>query len=255
MGTVYETDQPAAAVYEALVDLLPDVQALLVRSYKNPPPYEERVTNRTSPDDILLQARKLRSAKGLPFWDAIVLEVIAEGSIEDWLLEGLLFHQEPIGKPLEISRGEVQADGIVTAVAKAQVPYPWALLSEVVCADGMQTHFPMLDFRCEISPSNLKSVEAIARRLLSCPWAVIESERSYHLVGAELLTFRELAAFFGRALLLGPIVDRHYIAHQLLNGSAALRIVAAPNKVGLRVRRTTFPHMGNFESIRPQAGG
>jgi hypothetical protein len=243
MAAVYEIDQPAVAVYESIVDLLPEVRALLVREYKKPPPYEERVRGQTAANDLLLRARNLRRSKGLPFWDAIVLEVIAEGSIDDWLLEGLLFHQEPIGNALEISRDNIKTDGIVTLVERARVSYPWALLSEVICANGMRKHLPMLDFRCEISHLNLQSVTTIAHRLLSCPWTVIESERSYHLVGADLLTFRDLAAFFGRALLLGPIVDRHYIAHQLLNGGAALRIISDSTKPGLRARLTTFPYI------------
>ena len=255
MPTTHETNEPCAAVYEAIVDLLPDVRALLVRAYKNPPPYEERVRGRSRTNDVLLRARNLRMSKGLPFWDAIVLEMIAEGSIDDRLLDGLLFHQEPIDDLLEVSRDEIEAEGILKAVERAHIPYPWAVLSEVVCVDGTRKHFPMMDFRCELSHSSLQSVKAIAIRLLSCPWTVIESERSYHLVGAELLTFRELAAFFGRSLLLGPIVDRHYIAHQLLNGTAALRIVAAPGKAGLRARLTTFPDIGKFERARPQRDG
>ena len=184
----------------------------------------------------------------------MVLEMMAEGSIEDWFLEGLLFHQAPVGDPLEIPREKIQTDGIIAAVECSKVPYPWALLSEVLCTGGVRMHLPMLDFRCEISPYNLKSIEAIARRLLSCPWTIIESERSYHLVGVALLTLQELSVLFGQALLLGPIVDRHYIAHQLINGHAALRIVAAPDKVGLRARLTTLPeiakNVGGSGSIR-----
>jgi hypothetical protein len=164
----YETDRPAATVYQTIVELLPQVRALLVRAYKNPPPYEERISNWNSANDILLRARRLRESKGLPFWDAVVLEIIAEGSIEDWLLDGLLLHQDPVDGALEISREEVQTNGIVAAVETARIPYPWAVLSEVVCVDGVRRHFPMLDFRCGISRPNLRSVEAIAGRLLTC---------------------------------------------------------------------------------------
>jgi hypothetical protein len=53
---------------------------------------------------------------------------------------------------------------------------------------------------------------------------------------------RELAKFFGKAILLGPLVDRNYVAHQLINGSAALRIVSLAGKAELQTRVTTFPH-------------
>ncbi len=78
-------------------------------------------------------------------------------------------------------------------------------------------------------------------RPLDCPWVIIESEQSYHLLGASLISDRELTKFFGRAILLGPLVDRNYVAHQLINGNAALRVVNAPSGTGLKTRMTTFP--------------
>ncbi len=99
-----------------------------------------------------------------------------------------------------------------------------------------------LDIRCSMSRANFVSLEQVADRLLDCPWALIESECSYHLIGASLLTEREFAKFFGKAILFGPLVDRNYVAHQLINGCAALRIVNPNGKSGLWTRATTFPN-------------
>lgn len=241
MSAVYSTNRSAVAAYEALVNLAPGLSTLFVRPYKIPPQYEQRVAAAKSATGTLTRARQLRVDVGLPFWDAVVLDILSRGHMEDWLVDGLLFHQEPVGAPLAISRKEIQTEGILKAVERAGVPYPWAVLSEVAYDHGGRKHIPMLDFRCEISPSNLRSVENIATRLMDSPWALIESERSYHLIGAQLLSFEGLAAFYGRALLLGPIVDRHYIAHQLVNGHAALRVTVAPGRRGLTTRLATFP--------------
>ena len=121
-------------------------------------------------------------------------------------------------------RAEALSLGIVATVEHAGISRPWAVLSEVTDSNGERAHLPMLDLRCEHSAANLLSVQRIAEHLLECPWVIIQSPRSYHIVGATLFAEAELTAFYGKSILCGPIVDRHYVAHQLINGIAGLRI-------------------------------
>jgi hypothetical protein len=176
---------------------------------------------------------------------------MATGPIEESIFDGALYHQSLSKTLLEVPRADVLNPGIAVTVKKAGIPYPWAVLSRVHSKDAAEHHVPMLDFRCSISGPNLVLLQLVAKRLLDCPWVLIESEHSYHLLGASLLTDRELAKFFGKAILLGPLVDRNYVAHQLINGSAALRILNLAGKTGLKTRVTTFPPNA-WENLTPR---
>lgn len=46
----------------------------------------------------------------------------------------------------------------------------------------------------------------------------------------KILTQPEFEKFLGTALLLAPIVDRAYIAHQLIEGRCALRLTPGGGK-------------------------
>ena len=239
---MYRLYKPAESAYQALVRQLPQVTSLFVTPYRNAPDYENRMKGSVRADEILQRSRNRRAEQGTPFWDAVILEAMATGPIDEIILDGALYHQS-LGKTLlEVSRRDVLGPGIVAIVEKAGIPYPWAMLSRVRAEGGAENHLPMLDFRCSISEVNLVSLQRVAERLLDCPWVLIESEHSYHLLGASLMGDRELAKFFGTAILLGPLVDRNYVAHQLINGSAALRIVNLAGKAELQTRVTTFPH-------------
>lgn len=239
---MYRIDKSAEAAYQALVRLLHHVSSIFVAPYQFAPDYEIRLKGSVRAEKILQRARNRRTKYGIPFWDAVILEGMTTGPIDESILDGALYHQSTGETLLEVSRNDVLGIGIVATVEKAGIPYPWAVLSRVRADDGTEYHFPMLDFRCPISEANLMSLQRVAERLLDCPWVLIESECSYHLLGASLLSDRELAKFFGASILFGPLVDRNYVAHQLLNGSGALRIVSVAGKTGLKTRVTTFPH-------------
>ena len=239
---MYRVDKSAEAAYRALVRQLPQLRSTFVTPYQLAPDYKSRLKEAPETERIFQQARDLRARHGIPFWDAVILEAMAAGPIEEFILEGVVYHQNMGGSLLEVPRSDVLGPGIAASVEKAGIPYPWAVLSRVRVEGGEDYHFPMLDIRCSISEANLVSLERLADRLFDCPWALIESECSYHLIGASLLTEREFTKFFGKAILFGPLVDRNYIAHQLINGCAALRIVNPKGKSGLRTRATTFPN-------------
>lgn len=247
---MYPIDKPAESAYRALVRQLPQVTSLFVVPYRSAPDYERRIIGSSRVDEILHRSRNRRAEQGTPFWDAVILEAMAIGPIEEIILDGALYHQSLGETLLEVSRRDVLGSGIVAIVERAGIPYPWAVLSKVRTEGGGENHLPMLDFRCSISEVNLMSLQRVAGRLLDCPWVLIESEHSYHLLGAKLMSDRGLTEFLGRAILLGPLVDRNYAAHQLINGSAALRVVSVPGRAELQTRVTTFPHNTWEDSIQ-----
>lgn len=92
------------------------------------------------------------------------------------------------------------------------------------------SHIPMMDFRCEPSDRSLEFVVKAMRKLGQRKGIVLESGRSYHYYGFELLDEEEWRDFMHRSLLLTPFVDPRYIGHRLLAGTARLRITASRGK-------------------------
>ena len=126
-----------------------------------------------------------------------------------------------------MSRGDVLEGGLEQAAQRAGLSRPWALLSSVELESGEVHHLPMLDFACPKSAANLESVVRACEMLVQAPFVLLETCASYHLVGSKPIDARTAAAFYGKAILLGPLVDRGYIGHQLIEGRAALRVSGA----------------------------
>ena len=89
--------------------------------------------------------------------------------------------------------------------------------------DDKVMHLPMLDFHCRASSDNDALVVAVLKEL-GLQGYVAKSGRSYHYYGRRLMSEQDLITMLGRALLYSPIIDRAWIAHQLLERSCGLRI-------------------------------
>jgi hypothetical protein len=76
-------------------------------------------------------------------------------------------------------------------------------------------------FACDLRQ---RIAAAVAVRLLPSGGLIVDSGHSYHLVGSHPVTPDGLIDFLARASLFGSIVDRAYIAHQILERRCALRI-------------------------------
>lgn len=96
--------------------------------------------------------------------------------------------------------------------------------------DGLVRHLPMMDFRCEPSPNGQKLVGSSMRRLGQAKGVILESGRSYHFYGFDLLTEECWLEFMYRSLLLTPFTDPRYIGHRLLGGAARLRVTSSSGK-------------------------
>ena len=82
----------------------------------------------------------------------------------------------------------------------------------------------MLDFSVEASRESEEWVLG-SLRLLGCRGLLIQSGRSYHYYGAELFGALEMRDFLAKALLFGGLVDRRWVAHQLIEGCCGSGLV------------------------------
>ena len=207
--------------YVAVVRSLPQVSAIRLRAYKTPPEYEERLGGGERARWLAKEARRLRWQHGIPFWDGVLLSAVKRAFVDRTVVQGVAFHQIQSDETIRVDRHTLLEKGLPNTASQH---LSWAVISAVEVENGGARHLPMMDFRCPVAADSLGNVVRISEKLVDHPFVILNTQRSYHLLGAVLLDFPEFVGFLGRANMFGPIVDRAYISHQLIEGCAALRI-------------------------------
>jgi len=150
--------------------------------------------------------------------------------IPEGILEAVSFHQR-IGETRFAVKVEELTPGFVRQLMERAAPTSlFSLCSQVQLKNGSTKHIPMIDFLCPKSQRSLEVVRRVAARLGAGGGFILESDRSYHFYGSQLLSDWELVRFLASALLFAPVVDQTWIAHQLIDKCCALRL--GPHKAG-----------------------
>jgi hypothetical protein len=190
---------------------------------------QDRLGGDARSQEVLAAGLRIREQLGLPFWDAVLVSCFGAGVAAFPVLDQARFHNSPPARTIPIERLDWSAaylDGILNETKSDTI---LVINSRVRLSDGGHRHIPMLDFHC---PPNSRN-EALALRVSSlvCPSGgyLLESGKSYHFYGKGLISERDLPAFLGHALLFSPVIDRAWIAHQLIEGACGLRISAKAN--------------------------
>ena len=177
-------------------------------------------------------ARSRYKATGRAFWDELLeIGAAGDGELRSTVLHQALYHR---GEHEGQVDSELDLDPFLADLATGKfVMMPdremVALTSQVVTTEGKMLHLPMLDFRL---PSAIDTLPVALDVLtaLGAPGLLVDSGRSYHYYGNQLMTFSELARFLGRAQLLSPLVDQRWVGHQLVSGKCALRVSTDPER-------------------------
>ena len=221
----------AAQALGVLLSSLQDVKEVRLAECRPLPPLQLRLNFTDAERLVFERALTLRSHTGLSFWDAALLTLPeVPGAMR--LLDAATAHVSFHGHEIPLSWCSAAVGGIEQACSEFvdTSGASLAFLSEVVCHDGSLRHLPMIDFHAFKSLPNQQIVEAVAKRLFPSGSILLESGESYHAYGTELLTEAEFRGFMGKALLCAPIVDRAYLAHQIIEGRCALRLTPGGGK-------------------------
>jgi hypothetical protein len=97
-------------------------------------------------------------------------------------------------------------------------------VSKVGLTGRRSAHIPMMDFVCVPSPRSLDLLVRLLKDLRQGRGYLLESGRSYHYYGFQLLTEEEWRVFLGKCLLMSGFTDDRYIGHQLADGHCVLRL-------------------------------
>lgn len=216
----------ASDLYRAIVRANIDVKEVFWTTLAVPKTVQQRIAFSPELFPTIELADELRRNTGLPFWESLFIESLRQGHIDERLLDAALFHQKTTSNLRRFPRNEVLAGCLKDLQATPVDGQMNVFMSRVDIGFGEEAHIPMLDFRCEVSSENLRVVQQISSRLFVGDVAILNSGKSYHAVGLKLVCWDELHDLLMKSLMFSPIVDRAYVAHQLLERQCCLRISA-----------------------------
>ena len=211
----------AADAYAKILLSHHEAQHVSVYKYSSPPPLQQRIIITPSEQSLIDLALVLRKDTHLPFWNALFTACIKSQSHSRELIEAAFFHNGP-GEPHAYDRTAIES-GTLEALARSGQKN-LGLSSLVHDNHHRSWHLPLLDFHCDISPMNEALAALICSHLMPGGYVLIDSGDSYHACGLTLLSPHERVQMLGRALLATPVVDGHYIAHQLQQDASSIRI-------------------------------
>lgn len=206
----------------------PKIESFTAVEYADPPLIQERIPGIEN-TVVFTQGSKMRRETLLPFWDSALAQAL-QGSLEvHQIIDSALFHntQPEVSHTIEAANAENHLDNLLSEEWNEST---LALSSSVKLSDGSQRHIPMLDFHIPANDVTYQTVIKCLNSLAVGKFAIVDSGKSFHAYGMSLLDPSRLRDFLSRALLLSPIVDTRYIAHQLCDNKCKLRVVATPRK-------------------------
>lgn len=164
------------------------------------------------------KAMNIRNIYKLPFWDSMMLTYFNNKVTSDEILNCAIKHNSPI-ESIETTN--------VTLIVKILEENPnenIAFNSKVILKNNEIRHLPLLDFHIPVSDFNLIQIKKVLTFLGMKVGYILYSGESYHFIGNELLDEKSLVDFLSRSLFFSPIIDRAWIAHQLIERSCSLRV-------------------------------
>jgi len=195
------------------------IEGINIHSYPDVPQLQDRLSFNDLENYHYDNALKLRQNDNIPFWDALMLSFYNKKQFSVQILENVLNNHA--SRTLElIPRKEVLKNRLV-ALTDTTVNY--AINSKIISNEGKIRHLILLDFHIPESSQNQKVVEEVLKILKVKNGYLINSGKSYHFFGQDLIAPASLTKFLGRCLFFTPIIDKTWIAHQLMERSCSIR--------------------------------
>jgi len=166
--------------------------------------------------DLIAKAQKKKKTEGIRFWNALLSIFVEEGIYNRELLDEVFYHQ-PNRDFAYVNRENLEE------FLETRKTTPQAINSKVLMIDGSSRHIPLLDFKVP-SKQGHDNLVADCVRAMGLRGYVLDSGRSYHFIGSDLISESELMDLLAKFVLLDPISDKAWAAHQIIERSASLRV-------------------------------
>lgn len=211
----------APIAYRELLLQWVDVESVDIFEYEAPSRMQDRIAMKETERRLVEHANHMRRGTGVPFWEAVFATCSIEGECPDSIVTAALFHNGQ-GVQRSVSRRQI-GDGLLEQ-ATANSSGVVALGSKVIRKDGVRGQLNFLDFHCSVSEQSQTLVHCVCRRLMPYGFIVLDSGGSYHACSVKMVSDEERIRTLAAAVLLSPLVDARYAAHQLLQESSSLRV-------------------------------
>jgi hypothetical protein len=219
----------AIDVVGTLLDLHPEIDSLALFEPAAAPLAQERLDQVERSKNIIESGLSIRRDFALPFWDSVLLSCFGTGLDAFPIIENALFHNSPPRRQFWVASKDWSANHLARFVQEVALGQILVVSSRVRLRDESYRHIPMVDFHCPVGKANQEMSARVAKLLHPTGGYLLDSGQSYHFYGRSLIPEAEFTPFLGHALLLSPIIDRAWIAHQLIEGACGLRISRKPD--------------------------
>ncbi|MDX6576323.1 MAG: hypothetical protein QOE96_2276 [Blastocatellia bacterium] len=235
--SVFRVGMPATEFIVHLVDLNKEIETLVLMSYRVTRGLEDRlpIPRRTDEDAIFQEALSVARERGVPLWIAVMNAYLASQTQSSELLAAAVVHDKSEEKEIELRRDRVTLKEIESLLTNLDPNFALGVSSRVRLHNGESRHIPMIDLMCGKSDANVQTLVRVFRQIGQQRGVLLDSGRSYHYYGLDLLDERDWLGFMGRSLLLTPLVDTRYLAHRLIDDYGRLRVSTSKNKPNMPV--------------------
>jgi hypothetical protein len=218
----------SSTVVEQVVASNPAVAMIAIKAFLPPPPFETRFEPTQDEWNLIERARALRHGLSVPFPDAVGMCVASGAAPSADFFRAMAYHHET-GDPMWIPRQHVGEGALRSLPENVDHFIAVTSLVQQQTASGLEMrHIPMLDFRIRPRHGAVEVVTGVLNSISAPLGWILESGASYHYIGAEPISADDAGRLLASALLLSPITDRNWIAHQLIAGHATLRLTVNP---------------------------
>jgi hypothetical protein len=178
----------------------------------------------TRAQEVTGPAREEHRRRGFGFWEYVLSATYdIDANTRRALIDGALRHNSSETIQTQLSLSEFNRSLSAQAFRGLPERTIISLTSHVETSAGRSWHLPMLDMGAPVGAAGAAAcVDAL--NSLGISGQLYESGRSYHFIADRPVSPDNFRVVLSRAQLLSPIVDARWIAHQLIDGRAGLRI-------------------------------
>ncbi|MBY8963659.1 hypothetical protein KJK34_12920 [Flavobacterium sp. D11R37] len=179
--------------------------------------------------DVYRHALDKKNEFEMPFWDSLNLSLFDRHISESKIFNQICFHNSPS----VIRHVPKDKFDLFFTLLKETNEY-WTINSKVSLRQSGWKHLFLLDFHIPVSSKNEKiCIEVI--KALKVKGYLVDSGKSYHFYAKDLLSEEEMLSKLAQSLLFAPIVDRAWIAHQIIERACCLRVSKKYDRLPLKV--------------------
>lgn len=167
--------------------------------------------------DIFQNARLMRDQLKIPFWSCLMISNLDN---KNWSRKCILAANRHNKNDEYITLSPNQYSSRISDLEQGE----YGINSRMTLFNDRVLHLPMIDFHIRKSKINEDIVSAVCESLIPDGGYILDSGKSYHFIGKNLISEDELLNLLAKAILFTPIVDEIWVAHQIIERSCTLRI-------------------------------